>query len=243
MTSWVTRALSSAVGHSQHQAEPLRECLLPPHHGTRSGGPTRGPSRRRHRAWRPPRRSSPTQRDSWAGPPLPGGPLWRAAPVRTCSDVTSLHLLNGFGQVAAVAGLPLVVCLDQHRAGEAEQCRLVGEDADHVGPALDLLVQPLQRVGAPQLLPVGWREVGELGDVGLASSSIAATVGNLGPSSRATSSTWVGIAGPVGLGEDGADRGGDHLRVALADIWPARCAGRAPGSDARSPPGRPRRWR
>jgi len=109
------------------------------------------------------------------------GALLRREPART---LTSLHLLNGFGQVAAVAGLPLVVCLDQHRAGEAEQCRLVGEDADHVGPALDLLVQPLQRVGAPQLLPVGWREVGELGDVGLASSSIAATVGNWVPAAE-----------------------------------------------------------
>ena len=39
--------------------------------------------------------------------------------------------------------------------------RLVGEDADHVGAPLDLLVHPLERVGAPDLLPVGDREGGE----------------------------------------------------------------------------------
>jgi hypothetical protein len=36
------------------------------------------------------------------------------------------------------------VGFDEHRAGGAEQRRRVGEDAHDIGPALDLLVQPLQ---------------------------------------------------------------------------------------------------
>jgi hypothetical protein len=42
--------------------------------------------------------------------------------------------------------LPFVVGLDQHRAGQAQQRGGVGEDADDIGAALDLLVEPLERV-------------------------------------------------------------------------------------------------
>jgi hypothetical protein len=49
----------------------------------------------------------------------------------------------------AFADLPFVVGFGQHRSGEAEQGLGVGEDAHDVGAALDLLVQALQRVGAP----------------------------------------------------------------------------------------------
>jgi hypothetical protein len=42
--------------------------------------------------------------------------------------------------------LPFVVSFDQDGAGEAEQGGRVGEDADDVGAALDLLVQPFQRI-------------------------------------------------------------------------------------------------
>jgi hypothetical protein len=51
---------------------------------------------------------------------------------------------GGFGEVAAVGDLPFVVDLDQDRAGQPQQGFGVGEDADDVGAALDLLVQPLQ---------------------------------------------------------------------------------------------------
>src|SRR3712207_9438309 len=44
---------------------------------------------------------------------------------------------------------------------EAQQGRGVGKDADDVGAPLDLLVQPLQRIGRPDLLPVADREGGE----------------------------------------------------------------------------------
>ncbi len=39
--------------------------------------------------------------------------------------------------------------------------RVVGEDADDTGAPFDLLVDPLQQVGAPDLAPVGLREVAE----------------------------------------------------------------------------------
>jgi len=76
------------------------------------------------------------------------------------------HLLGGlgeqghgaFGEVAAVADLPLVMGFDQHRAGQPQQRLRVGEHPDNVGAALDLLVQSLQRVRRPDLLPMAGRE-------------------------------------------------------------------------------------
>jgi hypothetical protein len=50
---------------------------------------------------------------------------------------------GGFGQVAAVADLPLFVGLDEHGADETGDGLRVGEDPDHVGSALDLTVEPL----------------------------------------------------------------------------------------------------
>jgi hypothetical protein len=68
---------------------------------------------------------------------------------------------GAFGQIALVSDLPFVVGLGQDGTSEPEQGFRVGEHAHHVGAALDLLVQPLQRVGRPDLLPVTDREGGE----------------------------------------------------------------------------------
>jgi len=46
-----------------------------------------------------------------------------------------------------VLKLPLVVLLEQDGTDEADDGVLVGEDADDVGAALDLLVQPLEWIG------------------------------------------------------------------------------------------------
>jgi hypothetical protein len=62
--------------------------------------------------------------------------------------------LAAFGELAAVAGLPFVVCFDQHGSGEAEQGLGVGEDPDDVSPPLDVLVQPLGRVRRPDHVTV-----------------------------------------------------------------------------------------
>ncbi len=65
---------------------------------------------------------------------------------------------EGFqGHVAALHGR-FVVLLEQNGADQADdglgqvRCPSVREDADDVGAALDLAVQPLQRVGAVDLL-------------------------------------------------------------------------------------------
>ena len=63
----------------------------------------------------------------------------------------------------AMAGLPFVVLLQQHRPDQPGDRGLAREDADDVGPALHFFVQPFQRVRAVQLGPVLDRErhVGE----------------------------------------------------------------------------------
>ena len=45
-------------------------------------------------------------------------------------------------EVAAVAGFPLVVLLDENGSGKAQERGGVGEHADDVGAAFDLLVHP-----------------------------------------------------------------------------------------------------
>jgi len=51
-----------------------------------------------------------------------------------------------FGEVAAFGDGPFVVLLQQDGAGEADDGGVVGEDADYVGAALQLIVDPLEWV-------------------------------------------------------------------------------------------------
>jgi hypothetical protein len=62
----------------------------------------------------------------------------------------------------AVLGLPLIVLLHEHGTNEPDDCLLIGEDSDNVGPALDLLVEALEWVGGVELGAV----LGGEGDVG-----------------------------------------------------------------------------
>ena len=48
----------------------------------------------------------------------------------------------------AVLQLPFIVLLEQYRANQPNDGGLIGEDADDIGAPLDLLVEPLERVGA-----------------------------------------------------------------------------------------------
>src|SRR4051812_13619325 len=75
---------------------------------------------------------------------------------------------EGFGEVAAVGGLPFVVDVGEPCADEPDHGCVVGEDADHAGSALDLLVDPLEGVVGPDLRPVGPWEGGEGEHLGLA---------------------------------------------------------------------------
>jgi hypothetical protein len=78
--------------------------------------------------------------------------------------------------VAAADG-PLVVLLGEQRADQADDRGPVGEDADDVGAAADLAVQPLERVVRPQLPPVLLRCAVKARISGPASSSSAAASG------------------------------------------------------------------
>lgn len=49
---------------------------------------------------------------------------------------------------------PLVALLEQHGADQARDGAVIGEDAHHVGAALDLGIEPLERVGRVDLQPV-----------------------------------------------------------------------------------------
>ena len=58
-----------------------------------------------------------------------------------------IELGHAFDLHISVLELPLVILLEQYGADEANDAVLVGEDADDIGTALDLLVQPLEWVG------------------------------------------------------------------------------------------------
>lgn len=49
------------------------------------------------------------------------------------------------------AGTPFIVLFEQDRSDEADNSILVGEDADHLGPSLDLTVAAFDRIGGVQL--------------------------------------------------------------------------------------------
>ena len=65
----------------------------------------------------------------------------------------------------AVIELPFLLLLQQYRTHQAGDRGVDGEDADDEGTSFDLLVKPLQRVGAPDLAPV-LRWVGRFGKPG-----------------------------------------------------------------------------
>lgn len=68
---------------------------------------------------------------------------------------------GGLGEEPAALQLPFLLLLQQLAAHQPHDRSVVGEDADHVGAAFDLLIEPLERVGAPHLAPVLLREAQE----------------------------------------------------------------------------------
>ena len=111
-----------------------------------------------------------------------------------------------------------VVLLEQDRPDQAGDRGLVGEDADHLGAALDLAVDALQRIGRVDLGPVllGEAHVGE--HVLLGFIKQCGELGQLGPD-------LVGDLAPLGLGgvgmvlgEGGGDERRHHAPAALAGM-------------------------
>ena len=74
--------------------------------------------------------------------------------------------IDDSGEVAAVAGFPLVVLLDQDRASKPQERGGVGKDSDDVGAAFDLFIDPFQQVRGTDLSPVSLRKNGEGEEVG-----------------------------------------------------------------------------
>jgi len=69
--------------------------------------------------------------------------------------------LGGLGEEAPALKLPFLLLLEQLAAHQPHDRWIIGEDANHVGTAFDLLVEALERFGAPHLAPVLLREVQE----------------------------------------------------------------------------------
>jgi len=103
-----------------------------------------------------------------------------------------------FGSEVAPTVLPLVVLLGVDHPDEADDRGPVAEDPDDRGAALDLLVQPLEWVRAPDLAAVGLgeREVGE--QVGLGVGEQVRPRGALPRRPSVTRSSCVRSAVPSG---------------------------------------------
>ena len=88
----------------------------------------------------------------------------------------------------------MLVLLHHHRPDQAHDGDVIGEDADNAGAALllrrrlrlDRLVEPLVKVGAPQLAPVAGREVAKGQHVIPGCAISSAALGNLPASMAAT---------------------------------------------------------
>src|SRR3954447_15652094 len=137
---------------------------------------------------------------------------------RLAADLVGAEAGHGLERHVAVLELPLVVLLHQDGSDEAQDAGLVREDADHVGAALDLLVEAFERVGRMQLGPVRAWEVHEGQDIGLGlvhgggelRPARAQLVGDLTPDLAA--------ALAVLLEEHGADGGRDHAVMSLGHV-------------------------
>ena len=88
-----------------------------------------------------------------------------------------------FAEVAAFGNGPFVVLLQEDCTDEADYRGMPGKDPEHVRSALDLLVDPLQRVPrgdleAPTCMwGAGWFVVSGRSSVGLAREAPAALLG------------------------------------------------------------------
>ena len=85
-----------------------------------------------------------------------------------------------------------MILLEHHGADQADDGGIVGEDADHIGTALDLRVQALERVGAVDLQAMRLGELHEGQDV-----TIAVRPRAFGARTRENGSVGGMVAAPV----------------------------------------------
>jgi len=81
---------------------------------------------------------------------------------------------------------PGLVLLQQNRTHQPLDRRVIGEDADHAGTALDFFVDALEQVGAPDLFVVLGREAAKDSTSSRASARSSAALGNLAASMALT---------------------------------------------------------
>src|SRR5512143_4288410 len=113
---------------------------------------------------------------------------------------------------------PLVILFEEERPGQADEGGIVGEDADNVGPPLDLADDPFQWVCRADLGPVIRMEahvgedvvLGAVHQLGEPRKAITELVGNPAP--------LVASGGLIVLNKYGLQQGADHAALARADM-------------------------
>ena len=121
---------------------------------------------------------------------------------------------------------------------EPDHCGSIGEDPHHAAAALDLLVDPLKRVGRPYLAPVGLGARGERENLGLGlvpqRRDLGECLGDLVADLVPRLADGLGVR----LGKDRAKDGGDHVGVGLGDVRQQVAGESGTGSAGGLSPGR-----
>lgn len=119
-------------------------------------------------------------------------PLSNGGDVPSIAEVVELGH-GTVGDVAAVAGAPLVVHVEQARADDLIFGRVIGEDAYDAAAALDLLIDLLEGISR-QLAPVCAEEAMKASTLAFALSIVGLSLGRPANLSRVLSQTawnWV----------------------------------------------------
>ena len=107
----------------------------------------------------------------------------------------------------------MLVLLQQHCAHQSLDRSVVGKDAHHTGAAFNFLIDALEQVGAPDLLPVLGREVAEGQHVLAGLDHQLSRPGELSGEHGADLIPLLQHRLLALLREHRAQRGGDHLLV------------------------------
>ena len=126
--------------------------------------------------------------------------------------------LQGFKLHVSPVQTPFVVLFEQHGADRTRNGRVVGEDTYDFGAALDLGVEPLQRVGDVYLQPVRTGEGHGRQHFVLGAVHQRTQLGQLASQLICDRAPLrMGGLGTV-LGEDGGDGGADHAALGLVGM-------------------------
>src|SRR4051812_7180655 len=75
-------------------------------------------------------------------------PGWSAGDCRKADSGIIAQRRDRFQRhIAGALDCPFIILLEQDRTDEANDCVLVGEDADDIGAPLDLAIEALDRIG------------------------------------------------------------------------------------------------